>query len=80
MTKIIILAAIVTLSLLFVASPKISFKPFSVTFTTGWFALGILLVGVGIALIRYQGYKDGANAGIDTTFKYLKELIKKEKV
>lgn len=80
MTKIIILASIVVLAILFVASPKISFKPFSVTFTTGWFALGIFFLGIGVGLIRYQGYKDGTAAGIDTAFKYIKELIKKEKI
>jgi amino acid transporter len=78
MTKIIILTLIVTASLLFVAFPKITFKPFSITFPNGWFAMGVIFVGIGVGLIRYQGYKEGAKAGIDGAFKYMKELIKKE--
>jgi amino acid transporter len=78
MKSIIILAIIVLVTVTLVASPKITFKPFSITLTNGWFALGISLLGLGIGFIRYQGYKDGEKAGIKSTFEYLKETIKQQ--
>jgi amino acid transporter len=80
MTKLIIITLILIAALLFVATPKISFKPFSITFINGWFALGMALIGLGIGLVRYQGYREGVTKGVDSTFNYLRESIKKEKV
>lgn len=80
MLKLLIPAIIIVIALLFVATPKISFRPFSVSFVNGWFALGIALIGIGIGLIRYQGYKEGVANGVKGTFTYIKEIIKKEKI
>jgi hypothetical protein len=66
--------------LLYIAEPKITFHPFKIQFAKGWFALGMMLIGFGIALVRYQGYRDGTKAGVDATFSYFKEVIKKETI
>ncbi len=70
------LAAIAAIA--WIAEPKISLYPFKIQLARGWFALGMALIGIGIGLVRYQGYKDGANKGIDAAFTYMKELVKKE--
>ena len=78
MTKLILLSILTIAALIYVASPKITFNPFSVTFTNGWFALGIIPVGIGVGMIRYQGYIEGTKTGVDTTFNFINGLIKKE--
>jgi hypothetical protein len=78
MIKITILSLIAIAAILFVAETKINFYPFKVSFGKPWFALGIALISFGVGFIRYQGYRDGATHGIDATFKYLKEELKKE--
>lgn len=80
MLKITLLSIIVIAALLYVAEPKINLYPFKVQFTKGWFALGMALIGLGIGLVRYQGYKDGVAEGVKETFEYLKKEIKKEGV
>jgi amino acid transporter len=79
MTKIIILAVIAVTTITIIAMPKITTKPFSVTFSNGRFAIGILFLSIGVGFIRYQGYKDGVKNGIDETFKHLKEEIREQK-
>ena len=78
MKQIIILSIISAVAILIVSTPKITFRPFSVSFGNGWFALGILFIGIGVGFIRYQGYKQGVTEGVDGAFKYMKEVIKKQ--
>lgn len=80
MLKLTIYSIIAIAAILWIAEPKINLYPFKVQFTKGWFALGMALIGFGIGLVRYQGYKDGAAKGIDATFSYFKEMVKKGEV
>lgn len=78
MLKLIIPLIILIAALLYAAEPKINFHPFKIQFARGWFVLGITLIGIGVGLVRYQGYNDGTKKGVDAAFTYIKELIKKE--
>jgi len=80
MTKLILTSLLIIIALLYIATPKLTIRPFSLSFTNGWFALGFMFVMLGIGLIRYQGYTDGRKEGIDTAFKFVKQVLKKEKV
>jgi hydrogenase/urease accessory protein HupE len=71
MTKLIILSLLATIALLYVASPKLTFKPFSLSFANGWYALGFMLIMIGIGLVRYQGYVEGKKKGIEMTFRFI---------
>lgn len=79
MIKITILSITAMAMLLLVAEPAITFYPFKVSFGKPWFAIGIFLLGFGVGFIRYQGYKDGIKHGINGTFDYFKEEVKKIK-
>jgi len=78
MIKITIYSIILIAILLFIAETKITLYPFKVEFARGWLVLGLIFIGIGLGFVGYQGYKDGAAKGVDATFKYLKEEIKKE--
>lgn len=78
MIKITLISFVVIVAMIFTAETKIDFYPFKVSFGKPWFAIGIALIGFGVGFVRYQGYKDGAKNSIDTTFRYLNQLIKKE--
>ena len=58
---------------------KISFKPFRVTFTDGWFAIGVLILCVGLTIMRYQTerkiYRKAFTAGVDATIENIDKFI-----
>lgn len=68
----------------FVAGIKISFKPFKIVFTDGWFAIGLLLVTIGITICRYQdrvkSHKNGFEAGVDFTIETIKQLSEQKTI
>lgn len=78
MLRILIYSILFIACLLYMAETKITLYPFKVEFARGWLVLGLIFIGVGVGFVGYQGYKDGAAQGIDATFKYLKEEIKKK--
>lgn len=77
MLKLTLLIIFVIACLLWVSEPKIT-HPFKITFAKPWFATGIALIGFGVGLIRYQGYKDGVKSGVDGAFNFIKKEILKQ--
>lgn len=80
MLKLTIYSILAIAAVLWIAEPKVSLYPFKVQFARGWFALGMALIGIGIGLVRYQGYSDGVANGVGCAFDYIKELVKKGEV
>ena len=66
---------ILVLALIFFAArPKLNFSPFSVTFETPYFAIGMAFLIIGLSLIQYQSYKRGVAEGITKTIQALEKL------
>jgi len=68
----------------FIAGIKVSFKPFKIHFTDGWFAIGMLLIVIGFTIVRYQdevkSHRKGFEAGVDYTIETIKKLSEEKTI
>lgn len=65
---------LVAVIVFFAARPKLNFSPFSVTFETPYFAIGIAFMLIGLSLIQYESYKRGVKEGLNKTIEKLEKL------
>ena len=72
--KIILYLVLVLAIVIFAARPKLNFNPFSVTFETSYFAIGIAFLLIGLSLIQYESYKRGVKEGLNITIEKLEKL------
>lgn len=61
--------------MIWTAEPNITFKPFKLTFSNGYYAFGLFMILIGIGLVKYQGEKDGKQKGIELTIKTINETL-----
>lgn len=72
--KTILWLILVLALIIFAARPKLNFNPFSVTFETPYFAIGIAFLLIGLSLIQYESYKRGVKEGLNHTIEKLEKL------
>ena len=60
----------------FAARPKLNFNPFSITFETPYFAIGIAFLLIGLSLIQYESYRSGLKEGLNVAIEKLEKLKK----
>lgn len=49
----------------FLANTSIEFKPFKISFASPYYAIGTLVIIIGMAFIKYQGEVDGIKKTMD---------------
>lgn len=59
--------------LLYLSGISIKLNPLKITFNNGYFAIGVILIVIGIMFIQFQSNKDGFEKGVELTAKYLFE-------
>ena len=72
--KTILYLILVLALVIFAARPKITLNPFSVTFETSYFAIGLVFLLIGLSLIRYDSYRRGVKEGLNVTIEKLEKL------
>lgn len=77
--RLIIELLIAAIFMLLVASPTIEFNPFKIQFERGYFTIGIILIGIGLAFIMHQSKLQGQKEGIDATVEVIQEILIDEK-
>jgi hypothetical protein len=78
MIKTIIWAAALFVLIAFIADMKISFKPFYVKFGSPFFAIGVVLIGLGLACYYYEAYKQGREHGINEVMSIINQQKEKK--
>lgn len=79
MATLIIKIIIVSVCLLYIAQPKVSFPPFRASFDNPYYAIGLALITIGITFYQYAGYLDGKKAGIELCEQAIDEYGKEKK-
>lgn len=70
--SIFIYSIIPVITFLLLAKTKVNFNPFSISFGSWRYALGVVLILIGISLIKHQGLIDGKNLVFDAIDEYFK--------
>lgn len=70
--KLTVLVVFLIAMIIWSSEPSITFKPFKITFSNGYFAAGLLCVVIGLSLIKHQGYKNGC----DQVLEVVEDMIK----
>lgn len=63
--KLYLTTLALSLILLFLADTTITWRPFSVSFGRGWLVLGMILIGLGVGMVYYQGRWNGLKRGAE---------------
>lgn len=63
MIKTILFFVALSFMLTYIAGTKITLKPFSIKFTSPLFAIGVILIGVGLLCCYYTFYEKGYENG-----------------
>ena len=81
--KIYLSTLALSLILLFLADTTITWRPFSISFGRGWWALGMILIALGVGMVYYQGRWNGLKRGAEIkqeVFDEIKERKTKDKI
>ncbi len=64
---------------LFAAHTTITFRPFSIKFERLPYALGCMMIFIGISLVYYGGHKEGQKVSEDAIYNTIKARLEKDK-
>ncbi|KQC33982.1 hypothetical protein AAU57_12060 [Nonlabens sp. YIK11] len=70
--KIVLYVVLLIALTIWIAQPSIDFKPFKISFTNGYYAIGFTLVFIGLGFIKYQGHQNGKKQVMEV----VEEMIK----
>jgi amino acid transporter len=76
--KLGIMLILFLIAIIYIAKPKITFKPFTISFGDIWMALAVLFVTVAGACYYYSGYKKGQKDAIEKEIELFQKDIKTE--
>jgi hypothetical protein len=65
--------------LAFMADTRITIKPFSISFGSGWLVIGIIFILCGCICLKAQWYEEGLKRGAEIKQEVIKE-IEQEKI